>query len=63
MLLERGVFVDHVTVHRWAINVLPVLDAMFPRRKRPVGRSWRMDEACIKVSGQAHLPVPSLSRG
>ena len=23
MMQERGVFVDHVTVHRWAIKVLP----------------------------------------
>ena len=43
---------DHVTVHRWAIKVLPVLAAVFRRRKRPVGRSWRMDETYIKVSGQ-----------
>ncbi len=52
MMQEHGVFVDHVTVHRWAIKVLPVLAAVFRRRKRPVGRSWRMDETYIKVSGQ-----------
>src|SRR5450756_608782 len=52
MMQERGVFVDHVRVHRWAIKVLPVLAAVFRRRKRPVGRSWRMDETYIKVSGQ-----------
>lgn len=52
MMQERGVFVDHVTVHRWAIKVLPVLAAVLRRRKRPVGRSWRMDEAYIKVAGQ-----------
>lgn len=52
MMQERGVFVDHVTVHRWAIKVLPVLTAVLRRRKRPVGRSWRMDESYIKVSGQ-----------
>ena len=52
MMQERGVFVDHATVHRWAIKVLPVLAAVFRRRKRPVGRSWRMDETCIMVSGQ-----------
>lgn len=44
--------VEHVTVHRWAIKVLPVLAAVFRTRKRPVGRSWRMDETYIKVSGQ-----------
>ena len=52
MMQERGVFVDHVTVHRWAIKVLPVLGAVFRRRKRPIGSSWRMDETYIKVSGQ-----------
>ena len=52
MMQERGVFVDHSTVHRWAVRMLPVLAAVFRRRKRPVGRSWRMDETYIKVSGQ-----------
>ncbi len=52
MMQERGVFVDHVTVHRWAVKVLPFLAAVFRTRKRPVGRSWRMDETYIKVSGQ-----------
>ena len=49
---ERGVFVDHSTVHRWAIKMLPVLVTVFRRRKHPVGPSWRMDETYIKVSGQ-----------
>ena len=52
MMRERGVFVDHTTVHRWAIKMLPVLAAVFRRRKRPVGLSWRMDETYIKVAGQ-----------
>ena len=52
MVAERGVAVDHATVHRWAIKILPVLAAAFRRRKRPVGVSWRMDETCIKVAGQ-----------
>ena len=52
MMAERGVFVDHATVHRWSIKILPVLAAVFRRRKRPVGMSWRMDETYIKVGGQ-----------
>ena len=52
MMQERGVFVDHTTVHRWAIKMFPVLAAVFRRRKRPVGLSWRMDETYIKVAGQ-----------
>jgi putative transposase len=52
MMQERGVLVDHATVHRWAIKILPVLAAVLRRRKRPVGKSWRMDETYIKVAGQ-----------
>ena len=29
MMAERGVAVDHATVHRWAIKILPVLAAVF----------------------------------
>ena len=52
LMQERGVFVDHATLHRWAIKVLPVLLAVFRRRKHSAGRSWRMDETHIKVSSQ-----------
>jgi transposase-like protein len=49
---ERGVVVDHATVPRWAIKILPVLTAVFHPQKRPVGLSWRVDETYIKVAGQ-----------
>ena len=52
MMHERGVFVDHTTVHRWAIKIVPVLAAVFRRRMRPVGRSSRMDETYVKIAGQ-----------
>lgn len=52
MMQERGVCVDHATIHRWAMKILPVMAAVFRRRKRPVGTSWRMDETYIKVAGQ-----------
>jgi transposase-like protein len=52
MMAERGIDVDHSTVHRWAVKLLPVLERAFRRRKRPVGRSWRVDETYIKVKGQ-----------
>jgi transposase-like protein len=41
MMAERGVAVDHATIHRWAIKMMPVLAAILRRRKRPVGTSWR----------------------
>ncbi len=52
MMAERGVFVDHSTLHRWSMKMLPVLAAALRQRKRPVGLSWRMDETYIKVRGQ-----------
>jgi transposase-like protein len=52
MMAERGVAVDHATVHRWALKVLPALAKVFRGRKRPVGRSRRMDETYIKIGGQ-----------
>jgi len=49
MMAERGVIVDHATVHRWALRILPVLAAMFRRRKRPVGSSslFQMRFECV----------------
>src|ERR1700694_3739797 len=52
MMAERGIDVDHSTVHRWALKLLPVLEKAFRCRKRPVGKSWRVDETYIKVKGQ-----------
>ncbi|SIT50650.1 transposase [Paraburkholderia piptadeniae] len=52
MMAERGIAVDHSTVHRWALKLLPVLEKAFRRRKRPVGKNWRLDETYIKVKGQ-----------
>ncbi|MDH1321612.1 IS6 family transposase, partial [Enterobacter bugandensis] len=52
MMAERGIIVDHSTLHRWVIRLVPLLDKAFRRRKRTVGRRWRMDETYIKVKGQ-----------
>lgn len=52
MMAERGISVDHSTVHRWAIKLLPVLEKAFLRHKGHVGKSWRVDETYIKVKGQ-----------
>ena len=48
---ERGVFVDHSLINRWAIRFLTLLEKVFRKHKRPVGGSWRMDETYIKVKG------------
>ena len=48
---QRGVLLDHSSVHLWALKILPVMAHIFRRRKRLVGTSWRMDETYIKVAG------------
>ena len=50
--------VEHSTLNRWVVKYSPQLADAVPRRKRSVGRSWRMDETAIKVKG----PWYALSR-
>ena len=52
MMHERGVTVDHSTIHRWTLRLMPVLERTFQKRKAIVGKSWRMDETYIKVGGE-----------
>ncbi|MCP2091654.1 UNVERIFIED_ORG: transposase-like protein [Paraburkholderia sediminicola] len=52
MVAERGICVDHSTVHRWALKLLPVLAKVLRRRKRPARKCWRMDETYIRVKGE-----------
>ena len=37
MMAECGVTVDHSTLHRWVIRIVPLLDKAFRRHKRAVG--------------------------
>ncbi|WP_087881908.1 IS6 family transposase [Caballeronia mineralivorans] len=52
MMVERGFEVDHSSVHRWVIKLVPLFAKAFRRYKRPVGKRWRMDETYVKVRGQ-----------
>jgi transposase-like protein len=52
LLAERGIEVDHVTVHWWVQRFSPLLvdAARFGRRR--VGDRWHVDETYIKVAGR-----------
>ena len=53
LLAERGVQVDHATIHRWVLVYAPQLEAAFRNgKKRAVSGSRRMDETYIKVKGR-----------
>jgi IS6 family transposase len=50
-LAERGIKVDHVTIHRWVQRFTPLLiDAARPCRRSAGGR-WFVDETYVKVAG------------
>jgi transposase-like protein len=52
LLAERGIDVDHVTVHRWVQRFTPLLAdaARFGRHR--VGDRWHVDETYVKVAGR-----------
>jgi transposase-like protein len=52
LLAERGIEVDHVTVHRWVNRFAPLLvdAARFGRHR--VGDRWQVDETYVKVAGR-----------
>jgi IS6 family transposase len=52
LLAERGIEVDHVTIHRWVRRFTPLLvdAARFGRRR--VGDRWHVDETYVKVAGR-----------
>ncbi|MFC1458251.1 IS6 family transposase [Microvirga arabica] len=52
MMAERGISVDHATVHRWVVRYSPELLERFNRRKRAISRKWHVVETYIKVRGQ-----------
>src|SRR5215510_9795672 len=52
LMQERRVAVDHATINRWVLRYGPQLEEAFHRCKRPVSRSWRMDETYIRVKGE-----------
>jgi putative transposase len=51
LLQIRGVKVDHATIQRWVFKFTPMVEQQFRRRKKSVGKRWRMDETYIKVKG------------
>lgn len=51
MMAERGLTIDHSTVHRWILHFSPKLLERFNQCKRTVTGKWNMDETYIKVRG------------
>jgi transposase-like protein len=52
MMWERGISVDHSTINRWFLNYSPQLEQAWRGHRRPVGKSWHLDETYVKVKGE-----------
>jgi putative transposase len=52
LLKIRGIQVDHATIQRWVFKFTPMIEKEFRKKKRQVGKRWRMDETYIKVKGE-----------
>jgi transposase-like protein len=48
----RGVRLDPAPIQRWVVKYRARLEKTFHRRKRPVGRRWRLDETDMRVNGE-----------
>lgn len=63
MIAERGISVDHSTIHRWVVRYsLQLLDA-FNARKRSVTGKWHVDETYIKVKGEWTYLYRAIDKG
>ncbi len=52
MMAERGINLDHSTLNRWVIHYAAKISEEVKRRRRAIGKSWRLDETYVKVQGQ-----------
>ena len=54
LMKERGIEVDHTTINRWVRKYSEQFLAEFKKRKKAVGKGWKMDETYIKIKGKWH---------
>src|SRR5215510_15123133 len=51
LMMERGLSVDHSTIGRWVLRYAPELNKRIRREIQTPNRSWRVDEAYVRVGG------------
>ncbi len=52
MMIERGINIDHSVEQRWVAKYSEMLEEAFLKKKKPVGKSCRMDETYMRVKGK-----------
>jgi putative transposase len=58
----RGEEVDHATIQRWVYKFMPEIELQMRKRKKVIGKRWRMDETYIKVKGVWHYLYRAVDR-
>ncbi|HEY8071609.1 MAG TPA: IS6 family transposase [Methylocystis sp.] len=51
-MAERGVYLAHTTIMRWIQRFVPEFEKRWNRFAYKAGRSWRVDETCVKIKGR-----------
>jgi hypothetical protein len=51
LMAERGVLVDHVTIHRWVQRFIPILAQTARCTRHGIGSRWQIDETYVKIAG------------
>ena len=54
MMQERGIFVDHSTIHRWILRLVPTLSRAVRKKRKIYGGTWYLDETYIRIKGKWH---------
>ena len=62
MMNDRGLELAHTSIYRWVQEYSKALVKNSNKRKRPVSRSWRMDETYIKVRGKWKYPYRAVDK-
>ena len=62
MLADRGVAVDHVTLHRWVQRFAPELERRVRRQLRPCRGPWHVDETSVRVGGKRRYLYRAVDR-
>jgi len=62
MMAERGLWLAHTTIRRWAHRYAPEFVKRWNRFALHAGPSWRVDETSVKIRGQWHYLYRAVDR-